>query len=67
MSIGPGQFKSLPHDETTKEFVEDVPVLWLTQHHVLKLGVLHPHGVRRFHTDLETERSTFVSIRMDDF
>ena len=53
VGIGPGQLKGLPHDEAAKDLVEPVPVLRLADDEVLELGVLHPHGVDRFHAGLE--------------
>ena len=57
MSIGPGQLKGLPHDETAKDLVEPycnrfqfmlfdmfkpVPVLRLADNEVFQLGVFEP-------------------------
>ena len=60
VGAGPRQLEGLPHDETTEEFVEDVPGLGLAQHHILQLGVLHPDRVGRLDPGLKANKGLFL-------
>ena len=53
IGVGPGQLESLPHDKSSKYFVEPVPVFWLADNQVLQFSIFKPDRVLGLHAGFE--------------
>ena len=53
IGVGPGQLESLPHDKSSKYFVEPVPVFRLADNQVLQFSIFKPDRVLGLHAGFE--------------